>query len=383
MVHVALVAVSNSPTYPCPLWAIQPIPGTIASVHMAVSTCSIIRSCKHERPEKHRYTALLSLSLDFSLLLITSSFIRAWGIGLLSVLNYTLKQKSRSIDRSSLSSTTFLLVEVFAKLRQLFIMGCCRNCIIHRRRLLAIAAAIVAYAAVMTTASSSQATAHAALYTPPSPHTDNNSDDESTTVPTFSCGSQWQSATQCNQLCVDGNDASCPTGQYCYAGIPCSKSTAGEAALRMEEELMERLIRERDATSVKRFVCGVTFEEAELSCRDSSSGPVHYCNSGQSSECPSDMQCFASVACSSSGTSSSSSPSALLLSSSQKQQQQQPIISFSNSPTTNVTPMIHHENDNDETSLSYYYSLNTIVGTMGSKIVEFAGSTFTVGIGRH
>lgn len=266
-------------------------------------------------------------------------------------------------------------------------MSCCNS--IHRR-LLVISAAI-AYAAVTTASIQQQASAHAALYTttssspPPSPHHSNNDSDDETIlmVPTFSCGSQWQSATQCNQLCIDGNDSSCPTGQYCYAGIPCSKLNVEEAALRMEAELMERLIRERDVNSVKAFVCGVAFEEAESSCSSGDGGrsarPVHYCYSGQSSECPSNMQCFASVACSSSG--SSSSPSSFSSSpQQQQQQQQQPIISFS-SPTANVTPIIH-ENDDDEASLSYY-SFNNIVDTMGSKLVEFAGSTFTFGMLRQ
>jgi len=193
-------------------------------------------------------------------------------------------------------------------------MSCCNSI---RRRLLVISAAI-AYAAVTTASIQQQASAHAALYTttssspPPSPHHSNNDSDNETIlmVPTFSCGSQWQSATQCNQLCIDGNDSSCPTGQYCYAGIPCSKLNVEEAALRMEAELMAF----------------------------------------------------------------SSSPQQ------QQQQQQQPIISFS-SPTANVTPIIH-ENDNDEASLSYY-SFNNIVDTMGSKLVEFAGSTFTFGMLRQ
>lgn len=254
-----------------------------------------------------------------------------------------------------------------------------------RRRLLLVCAAL-AYAAV-TTSSSQQAaaTTHTALSTtalsssrPSSSHINDyqsSSDDEESTpmVPTFSCGSHWKSATQCNQLCVDGSDASCPIGQHCYAGIPCSKSSVEKSALQMEEELMERLIWERDNQSgAKGFVCGATFQEAESSCGSSGgSGPIHYCNSGQSSECPSNMECFASVACSSSGTGSTSSPSSFSsvasLSSAPKEQ---PVVSFS-SPTANVTPILHQEDDDASFS---YYSLHNIVGTMGSKLITSLGA---------
>mmetsp|Transcript_3833 Transcript_3833/g.6622 ORF Transcript_3833/g.6622 Transcript_3833/m.6622 type:complete len:273 (+) Transcript_3833:230-1048(+) len=258
----------------------------------------------------------------------------------------------------------------------------CRNSSI-RRRLLIVSAAI-AYVAV-TTASTQAAATHAALSTTSlsSPHSshpnennikNHNSDDEYTSmVPTFSCGSHWQSATQCNQLCIDGSDTSCPTGQYCYAGIPCSKSNVEESTLRMEAEWMERLIRKRDGNGVKEFVCGVSFEEAESSCGSNGGGgsSVHYCNSGQSSECPSNMQCFASVACGSGSSSSddSSYPSSLLSAASSSPSQQQPtIISFS-SPTANVTPIILQEEENDDDASSFsYYSFHSIVGTMGSKL---------------
>mmetsp|Transcript_17886 Transcript_17886/g.28079 ORF Transcript_17886/g.28079 Transcript_17886/m.28079 type:complete len:289 (+) Transcript_17886:143-1009(+) len=274
-----------------------------------------------------------------------------------------------------------------------------------RRRLLIISAA---YASVTTLASaqgnnqSAQAAAasnthNAALSTAPSY---NSNEDETSTIstmlPTFSCGTHWQSAAQCNQLCIDGNDSSCPTGQYCYAGIPCvNKSNVEDDALRiMEMELMERLIWERDNKSggvVKSFVSGVSFVEAESSCnRRGAEGDhlseeeVHYCNSGQSSECPLNMQCYASVACSSGSSSNSGSsssipsslPSAASSSSLSLTQQSQPVVSFS-SPTANVTPIIHHEKDDgndDDASLSYYYSFHNIVGTMGSRLLNSLGA---------
>jgi len=249
-----------------------------------------------------------------------------------------------------------------------------------RRRLLIVSAAI-AYVAV-TTASTQAAATHAALSTTSlsSPHSshpinikNHNSNDESTImVPTFSCGSHWQSATQCNQLCIDGSDTSCPTGQHCYAGIPCSKSNVEQSTLRMEAEWMERFMLDRDGNGVKEFVCGVSFEEAESSCGSNGGGgsSVHYCNSGQSSECPSNMQCFASVACGSGSSSDGSSYPSLLLSaasSSSPSQQQPTIISFS-SPTANVTSIILQEEENDDDASFSYYSFHNIVGTMGSKL---------------
>mmetsp|Transcript_19246 Transcript_19246/g.31599 ORF Transcript_19246/g.31599 Transcript_19246/m.31599 type:complete len:268 (+) Transcript_19246:152-955(+) len=255
----------------------------------------------------------------------------------------------------------------------------------NRRRPLLVSAAL-AYAAVITSSSTqAAATTQTVLSTKtlpssrPSSHTNNyqsSSDDEESTlmVPTFSCGSHWQSATQCNQLCVDGSDTSCPIGQHCYAGIPCSKSSVEKSALQMEKELMERLIWKRDNESGdKGFVCGTTFQEAESSCGSSvgGGGPVHYCNSGQSSECPSNMECFASVACSSSGTGSTSSPSSFVSGASlTSAPKEQPVISFS-SPTANVTPILHQEEDDASFS---YYSLNNIVDTMGSKLISSLGA---------
>jgi hypothetical protein len=49
---------------------------------------------------------------------------------------------------------------------------------------------------------------------------------------------------------------------------------------------------------------------------------------------------------------------------------QQPVISFS-SPTANVTPIIHQ--DDDDATFSYH-SLQNIVGTMGSKLFSSLGA---------
>ncbi len=144
---------------------------------------------------------------------------------------------------------------------------------------------------------------------------------------------------------------------------------------------MERLIWERDNNSGssgwKGFVCGVSFQEAESSCSgsDHSAQEVHYCDSGQSSECPSNMQCYASVACSSGNTNASVPAVESSLSSTQQPKPVSP-ISFS-SPTANITPIIHHEEgdgDGDDASLRYSYSFHDIVGTMGSRMWNSLGA---------
>lgn len=196
---------------------------------------------------------------------------------------------------------------------------------------------------------------------------------------TFSCGSRWSTAKQCNQLCTDGSDSSCPIGQHCYAGIPCDdSSTSSQQQMMEEEKLMERLIQQRDTGVKKEFVCGFSFDEAESSCNgsaavssDSSSDAtadnimmIHYCHSGQSSECPANMQCYASVAC--------KSPS------SRRNEQQQPVISFHTTLTptaNNVTPIIQQDEEDEDRQDSHHHHhltssslLNNVVVTMGSKI---------------
>ena len=91
---------------------------------------------------------------------------------------------------------------------------------------------------------------------------------------------------------------------------------------RLEMQEMDRLVRLRDDGGedgeyyVKRFVCGMSFEEAEESCSNidnigssssdgtssgtssgSSSQSAHYCPAGSSSQCPSDMECYSYVSC--------------------------------------------------------------------------------------
>ena len=140
-----------------------------------------------------------------------------------------------------------------------------------------------------------------------------------------------------------------------------------------EEKLMERLIQQRDTGVKKEFVCGVSFDEAESSCNGSAAGNsdetadnmmmIHYCHSGQSSECPANMQCYASVAC--------KSPS-----SRRNELQQQPVISFRTTLTptaNNVTPIIQQDEEDEDRQDNHHHLtssslLSNVVVTMGSKI---------------
>ena len=123
-------------------------------------------------------------------------------------------------------------------------------------------------------------------------------------VTTFSCGSIWTEASQCTQLCSSGSG--CPNGQQCYAGIPCPQEMV-ERQRQEELFIMESLVEEREREFMSRFVCGRSYDDAVESCSggDSSNSSegvswaahAYFCTSGLSSECPSGMQCYASVSC--------------------------------------------------------------------------------------
>lgn len=78
----------------------------------------------------------------------------------------------------------------------------------------------------------------------------------------------------------------------------------------MVKDREEELHSADDRAMESRFVCGTTWEDAVESVCESgsssasspslSSGPVH-CPSGLSSQCPSHMECYASVTCPASG----------------------------------------------------------------------------------
>lgn len=256
-------------------------------------------------------------------------------------------------------------------------MSCSKKAI--RRRLLLVVSAVVASVAVTATAAVA-ATASTTTLVVSSAHgvAALSTDDDEVMIPTFSCGTKWQSAKQCSQLCMNGEDSSCPIGQHCYAAIPCSKKAVEESTiLQLENMLMEQLIQERDRNSVKAFVCGISFQEAESACGSSKGGaPIRYCHSGQSSECPSDMECFASVACSTTSSSSSATLlSTLPPSSSSSSQQKQPIISFSSTPTANnVTPIIIPDDDASKASAFSFSSLSVLLKKNNIFVTTMMGS---------
>lgn len=130
----------------------------------------------------------------------------------------------------------------------------------------------------------------------------------------FSCGARWTSAKSCSALCPSGNDSECPDGQRCYGGIPCTgdddvdMEKILEEQSRLEDLEMDRLklLREENGYE-ERFVCGESHEVAEASCGGGSSLEVgngeglglvaHYCPTGESSQCPTGMECYAAVSC--------------------------------------------------------------------------------------
>lgn len=128
-------------------------------------------------------------------------------------------------------------------------------------------------------------------------------------------------------LCSTGLDSECPGNEYCYAGIP---SSVGMKMRMLEEEanVLKKMVRDReegfhsldDQGVESRFVCGTSWEEAvesvceagssSVSALDLSTGPIH-CPSGLSSQCPTHMECYASVTCPTNGVPSANKNSDL------------------------------------------------------------------------
>lgn len=42
------------------------------------------------------------------------------------------------------------------------------------------------------------------------------------------CGSTYSDSTTCHQVCPGGMDGECPTGEFCYAHVPCDVAPPGE-----------------------------------------------------------------------------------------------------------------------------------------------------------
>ena len=136
----------------------------------------------------------------------------------------------------------------------------------------------------------------------------------------FSCGSVWTRANTCGILCPTGRDSSCPDGEVCYAGMDCGHSDRDLDDVMSEQRTMEqaelnRLAEERDGdgTTVDRFVCGTSYDDAALRCAAGADPPqlgarsrlgvpgdAHYCPSGTSGACPRGTECYAAVPCPSS-----------------------------------------------------------------------------------
>ena len=147
----------------------------------------------------------------------------------------------------------------------------------------------------------------------------------------FSCGSSWREARSCTTLCPtistrsnngeEGDSSVCPSGQKCYAGISCEPNQSMDWILdwqgRLERRDMDGRMSQTDKNRRKEvgnsFVCGTTYADAETRCTLAAAGAeslsslssssssdyngLHYCSTGSSSECPSTMECYASVPC--------------------------------------------------------------------------------------
>ena len=151
----------------------------------------------------------------------------------------------------------------------------------------------------------------------------------------FGCGTTLSHALHNlspSTLCL-GLDMYCPQLQVCYALPPLSSSSKNvqeELLARqgiLEKEWMDRFMTNREELRQERtkvqhgieeeFVCGLDWDHAVQSvCQENtldtlsssssalilssvskSSHPIHYCPSGLSSQCPQDMECYASVSC--------------------------------------------------------------------------------------
>lgn len=96
------------------------------------------------------------------------------------------------------------------------------------------------------------------------------------------CGTTWKHAEDCHASCPTGVSTECPSGQSCFASIPCSASATDSPRLSGDSNLY----------------CGTSWLDAVESC-------AVQCPSGINSECPSGQYCYADISCSGGGGGSS------------------------------------------------------------------------------
>lgn len=143
----------------------------------------------------------------------------------------------------------------------------------------------------------------------------------------FYCGSSWcDAAYECNAACPDGSNDECPSGQYCYADVPCSGSGSvpgppdaevppnsfsqfcGTSELNAAENCWQPCRDDDDCCfdqtcysevtaceyaeniGADHFFCGADFCDASFNCPQP-------CSSGYDAECPAGQRCIPNTPC--------------------------------------------------------------------------------------
>lgn len=121
--------------------------------------------------------------------------------------------------------------------------------------------------------------------------------DDIPTFPTMSCGSDYLHASQCHQLCLSGTG--CPDGQSCHTSVPCPSDLVAAAMGNTDASILQLIGFNTDDNNdlVLRNVCGSSYEDAEMSCRDGYTEDFVTCDKG-AHQCPAGREiCYNSLIC--------------------------------------------------------------------------------------
>lgn len=86
------------------------------------------------------------------------------------------------------------------------------------------------------------------------------------------CGTNYANSLSCSKSCPGGVDSECPSGQRCFANVPCGGSTPT-----------------KPPGNPKSNYCGVNYA-GSLACRNP-------CPGGLDGDCPPGQRCFTAVPC--------------------------------------------------------------------------------------
>jgi hypothetical protein len=115
------------------------------------------------------------------------------------------------------------------------------------------------------------------------------------TFPTMSCGSNFEEASQCTQLCLSG--AGCPEGQSCFSTIPCPAELVAAAMGNSGQDILNLVGFGLASDKTLRNVCGSSYEDAESSCQDGYTDNFISCDEG-AHQCPPDREiCYSELIC--------------------------------------------------------------------------------------